>query len=106
MRKLVEKKSAVLLDFAREAASKGTTKTEAHVARRCPECDEPLKAKRVNHTLDVDVCTSHGTWFDREELVRYVNKDVKTPSAPVDKVEAVAGVIQVLCGVLEILGSF
>ncbi len=106
IRKLVEKKSSVLLDFASEAASKGTTKPEAHVARRCPECDKPLKTVSVNDKLDIDVCNAHGTWFDREELARYVNKDVKPKTAPVDKVEAVAGIIQILAGVLEILGSF
>lgn len=107
IRKLVEKKSTVLLDFARAAAAKATAKPEAHVARRCPACDVPLKAQRVDGGLDIDVCKAHGTWFDSEELVRYSTKDDPKPkSAPVDKVEAVAGVLQILGAVLEVIGSF
>lgn len=39
------------------------------VARACPICSGPLTCVRSGH-VPVDVCTAHGTWFDRDELGR------------------------------------
>lgn len=39
------------------------------IVRRCPVCDAPLvHTKRAR--VSIDVCTAHGTWFDRDELGR------------------------------------
>jgi Zn-finger nucleic acid-binding protein len=35
----------------------------------CPQCKKPMLRTRVGH-VEVDVCTGHGTWFDRDELAR------------------------------------
>jgi len=39
------------------------------VARACPICDGALSNVRTA-LVSVDVCTLHGTWFDRDELGR------------------------------------
>jgi Zn-finger nucleic acid-binding protein len=35
--------------------------------RRCPSCSAPLRRGAVA-TFEFDVCSSHGTWFDRNKL--------------------------------------
>lgn len=37
--------------------------------RTCPLCSQPLQRARVEVArTDLDICPSHGTWFDRHEL--------------------------------------
>jgi len=35
----------------------------------CPACATPMRRVRAG-AIDLDICTMHGTWFDRGELVR------------------------------------
>lgn len=69
-----EKQSAVL-GVAAHVAAADTVELEANIHYiPCPVCGELMN--RVNfaqcsHVI-VDVCTKHGTWFDRDELRRIV----------------------------------
>ena len=38
-------------------------------ARACPLCQQPLEVKNVAEVnIEIDVCGTHGTWFDAHEL--------------------------------------
>lgn len=42
---------------------------ELHVGRKCPLCAGVLACIRSGNVA-IDVCASHGTWFDKDELGR------------------------------------
>jgi len=42
----------------------------------CPVCREPMECVGLAETVhDVDVCKEHGTWFDRTELVAFMDRE-------------------------------
>ncbi len=45
--------------------------TGAQGARRCPRCDGPLQEATLPGDVTVDLCTAHGTFFDRAEVSSY-----------------------------------
>lgn len=65
-----------LVGIARDAAKRAAeserdlgSSTPPDAARACPICEGPLTCVRSGH-VPVDVCATHGTWFDRDELGR------------------------------------
>jgi len=69
---LSEPARAFLLELEREvAAAPSPGAVESAAARACPACGDAMPEVTIPHTgVKVDVCASHGTWFDRHELVR------------------------------------
>ncbi len=42
----------------------------------CPVCKAPMECVPLGETVhDVDVCKAHGTWFDRTELVAFMDRE-------------------------------
>jgi Zn-finger nucleic acid-binding protein len=42
----------------------------------CPVCAAPLECVPLQDTVhDVDVCRMHGTWFDRTELLAFIERE-------------------------------
>lgn len=40
----------------------------------CPECERPLRRVHFDQAdLDLDICATHGTWFDQGELQKVMN---------------------------------
>jgi Zn-finger nucleic acid-binding protein len=41
----------------------------------CPECGEATKRSEIPNTVyEIDVCPTHGTWFDRGELPAFIDE--------------------------------
>lgn len=38
----------------------------------CPICRAPMQVVQVAGGIDLDVCDTHGAWFDRDELRRFI----------------------------------
>ena len=61
-----------VIGLADEATKAATTHRAGSRERRCPDCAVMLAAQKVttfeSAFVTVDVCTSHGTWFDANEL--------------------------------------
>jgi Zn-finger nucleic acid-binding protein len=80
-----------LIAIAKEAAkhAKETDSTfermsdvELKAGRKCPICDGVLACVRSGHVA-IDVCASHGTWFDKDELGRLArNLEFERTSTP------------------------
>lgn len=70
------------LQLAESAASHALAKVDTDAEGiPCPVCQHPLARSRVDKAwLDIDVCSSHGTWFDRGELQR-VARSLGRPQA-------------------------
>ena len=63
-------RSSKVVDRSNEvsARSRKTVKPDA-APIACPSCHQPMHVTRVAMTdVEVDVCTEHGVWFDRDEL--------------------------------------
>lgn len=67
-----------LVTIAKEAALKAAETESTYVrisqvteaaARVCPICANTLAEVRTGHVV-IDVCSAHGTWFDKDELGR------------------------------------
>ncbi|MEM9074369.1 MAG: zf-TFIIB domain-containing protein [Myxococcota bacterium] len=57
------------VDAHREPKRQAGYRDAAPSGRRCPHCATPLqKAFVTRNRIEVDVCSAHGTWFDRFEL--------------------------------------
>src|SRR5215212_9366273 len=73
-KEIVEKLDGQLVELADTAAELAAKRVGAPLpsdarTRHCPECHGVLD--RVRHaSTNLDVCTAHGTWFDRGELSR------------------------------------
>lgn len=73
---LVAGDQAAVMDFvtsietyAAEAEAAGTYRERAAASQpQCPTCDEPLAEVVVAGDVVVDLCQSHGTFFDRSEV--------------------------------------
>jgi Zn-finger nucleic acid-binding protein len=48
----------------------------------CPDCLEPLSRVHVDG-VELDVCATHGTWFDRGELLRMTRPEAPPVTMPV-----------------------
>jgi Zn-finger nucleic acid-binding protein len=45
-------------------------------ALTCPICSAPMECVPLAETVhDVDVCKAHGTWFDRTELIAFMDRE-------------------------------
>ena len=64
-----------------KAAVKGSEKRAAPTGpRRCPDCGNGLVEGWLDiGRVNVDVCASHGTWFDPHELVAVVEHLTQKP---------------------------
>lgn len=59
------------LGHADIAARTSAHRVDTNHAIACPICRSALQRTRVgNSGVDVDYCTQHGTWFDKDELGR------------------------------------
>jgi Zn-finger nucleic acid-binding protein len=71
-----------LADVAQSYAEKQRGSRPGQVPRTCPECRSPLNERALG-SVTVDVCTPHGTWFDRGELQRVADeRQGKKPAPP------------------------
>jgi Zn-finger nucleic acid-binding protein len=43
----------------------------------CPSCSAPMKRVHARGVAEIDLCPSHGTWFDRGELNRVMSAYVR-----------------------------
>lgn len=56
---------------ARAAEPASKSYRDASPVRSCPTCGKRLGRSRVKHTIDtVDLCRTHGTFFDPQEAAR------------------------------------
>ena len=73
----VERLRRVTDQELRRAVAVGEMLALARPARgelACPACKAPLERLTVKDTVhDVDVCRKHGTWFDRTELLGFMD---------------------------------
>jgi Zn-finger nucleic acid-binding protein len=54
----------------------------------CPVCAAPLECVPMSETVfDVDVCRAHGTWFDRRELLAFMDREKERRENTADPVE-------------------
>jgi Zn-finger nucleic acid-binding protein len=73
---IVQKLDEQLIELSNAAADLSAQRVGEPLApdvpgRRCPDCEGVLE--RVHRaSTNIDVCTMHGTWFDRGELSRVV----------------------------------
>jgi Zn-finger nucleic acid-binding protein len=68
-RQLVAQPSAEAAHLATLAANNAKRPMPVDATLTCPVCSEPLGHHDFpNAKLRLDVCTAHGTWFDRGEL--------------------------------------
>jgi Zn-finger nucleic acid-binding protein len=52
----------------------------------CPECGEALRRERVPETrVEVDVCATHGTWFDRGEVSAFSEGHSRVRAGDIDE---------------------
>lgn len=52
-----------------QATTSATSSPDTTAVAGCPVCREPMSETRVDGAdVSVDVCSAHGTWFDRHEL--------------------------------------
>jgi hypothetical protein len=59
------------LGHADIAARTSAHQVDTRGALQCPSCHAPLQRVVVGQTsVEVDYCTAHGTWFDKNELNR------------------------------------
>ena len=58
-----------LADVAQGFADKQRGARPIPIPRVCPECRAPLTERELG-AVTVDICATHGTWFDRGELQR------------------------------------
>lgn len=57
------------IELAARASSRASEAVDVSPSVRCPECALPMRRTRVAAAgLDLDLCESHGTWYDRHEL--------------------------------------
>ncbi|HSQ62324.1 MAG TPA: zf-TFIIB domain-containing protein [Polyangiaceae bacterium] len=62
-----------VLAMGDRAAAVGTAQTNTSASAACPVCREAL-ARKTFSGVEIDVCTAHGTWFDRGEMRRVANE--------------------------------
>jgi Zn-finger nucleic acid-binding protein len=87
--------------LAESASRAGRTHVDTAALIPCPVCAKALSRTRVASAgVDIDVCSAHGTWFDRDELqqVATAMKKARAGHAPVG-VAGVAGVGLAAAGV-------
>lgn len=58
----------------------------------CPYCGRPMEAARL-FGVDVDVCPTHGTWFDRDELRRIADAALALGRGPTRRAAAGAALV-------------
>jgi Zn-finger nucleic acid-binding protein len=59
----------IAADVAKRAVESAPDVPTPDSRRMCPSCGAPLACVRSGRVA-VDVCSAHGTWFDRDELGR------------------------------------
>ena len=79
----------------RNRAGGGPLPVDAPGSRACPDCRAPLVRVNIAST-NLDVCSLHGTWFDRGELQRVSRKldadrDLQIPRTDQGRAEWVTG---------------
>lgn len=63
-----------------------------YAALRCPDCRSELVRRRIAD-IEVDICGTHGIWFDHRELERVEAAARRTDSAPKLGATAVAAAV-------------
>lgn len=91
-----------LAHLSERAAGEGRPRFLQH--RACPDCRCWL-ASRVVRDITLDVCTNHGTWFDRGELAA-INGERQPDSIPPSSGPPSSGVGDVAIGALGVLFAF
>ena len=72
--RMLSSKSHAPSELARTAAEHARVVSIKQSAIKCLECGEELSRNVVPpHNVEIDVCATHGTWFDRSELERVVD---------------------------------
>jgi Zn-finger nucleic acid-binding protein len=67
--KIVQTFDEESVDAAADVAKHATKPVQQHSTLDCPECGEVMRVVRVDLAdVDLDVCATHGTWFDSNEL--------------------------------------
>src|SRR5260221_2118090 len=64
--------------MAEGAAKKATFRRGTAGSTKCPACAQPL-ARTSLRGVEIDVCSQHGTWFDRGELQEVSQRLKVTP---------------------------
>jgi Zn-finger nucleic acid-binding protein len=81
-------------DDLRRAIALGEMLALARAERRtlaCPVCAGPLECLELSETVfEVDVCRAHGTWFDRRELIGFMDREKERRENTPDPVENAA----------------
>jgi Zn-finger nucleic acid-binding protein len=90
--KMMNARSAVPGNLSEKAAAVAPEKQTVPAGRPCPDCQAPL-ARQIMHPCEVDVCPTHGTWFDAHEL-RAVAQAAIVPLQERDSQAANAGIMQ------------
>lgn len=68
--------AAQALDVLDRGAANRANDDDASLA--CPTCGETMSRKTVGRDVEVDVCATHGTWFDSGELRAALAREVTT----------------------------
>lgn len=56
----------------------------------CPMCTTPMKRVVVREVIEIDFCAAHGTWFDRQEIVRVMPREAGPPPGDESRARAEA----------------
>jgi Zn-finger nucleic acid-binding protein len=78
----VKQKDDAVMTLARRASQRASIPTETRDVIACPACKTTMgRVQRAGVTIDV--CTMHGTWFDRNELGVVLGELRRPPMRPV-----------------------
>jgi Zn-finger nucleic acid-binding protein len=81
-RRIVQRYEPSAAHLADLAAKNASTIGVPDTSAKCPVCSELLRRVSAPPTrIQLDVCTAHGTWFDRREL-QMVMQALHAPLAP------------------------
>ena len=91
---VIAQTNAVVIALAERAAENAREHVETlSTGLPCPVCANPLRRVRIAQgTVDVDICDTHGTWFDSGELqgvIRHFERERFAQNAPAPQKEAV-----------------
>ncbi len=103
--KMVDDSETQALAAQTAAASEAAAVDTSQEGIPCPYCQLPMDHARL-FGVDVDVCPTHGTWFDRDELRQIATEAVRLRRGRLGgaAVGAVAGAV-VLGGAASIAGA-
>jgi Zn-finger nucleic acid-binding protein len=84
--RVMAKFDEAIVDLAGRAAAHAQKHPDERAAVLCAACKQPMVRRRVG-SVDLDLCTAHGTWFDAGELTAVVS--MLRPLPPVEPAPAI-----------------